>query len=385
MAFRGSFSKFCFGGAFTAAGLALRKATQFQSQHLLLAKCDGESDDHGVPDKVGGLEVDREAMPNVVEYAWKKRVSGLSYKYQTMRCVDVVEIAPDVKIFRFALPNPEDTFTLPPCSTVQCRIWTGTTAVDNVERFYTPCTPNGAKGHFDLIVRNHYGKMTTPLFKLKVGETMDFRAIMFKLKYKPNKWDDVGMIAGGSGVTPMLQLIRQILPMGLDDPYYELIKGMQSNHFTQSLNAGIDPEQSADRTRISMLFANRDESSVFLREYLDKLHELRPERFKVKYVINHRKPDSKWDGYVGYITKDMVTSCFPEPKKNKNILLLCGPDAMITHLCGGGAAVMGTMHMGSHNNGGLRSQGAGADYVNNIPISGMLGELGYDQDTCYRF
>src|SRR3989338_8037770 len=118
-----------------------------------------------------------------------------------MRCVDIVEIAPDVKIFRFALPDPSDTFTLPPCSTVQSRIWVGSSANDYVERFYTPCTPNGAKGHFDLIVRNHHGRMTTPLFKLKVGETMDFRAIMFKLKYRPNKWEDVGMIAGGSGIT----------------------------------------------------------------------------------------------------------------------------------------------------------------------------------------
>jgi cytochrome-b5 reductase len=52
--------------------------------------------------------------------------------------------------------------------------------------------------------------------KLKVGEEVFFKGPLVKYEYKPSEWSTVAMIAGGSGITPMLQVADQILrnPLG---------------------------------------------------------------------------------------------------------------------------------------------------------------------------
>jgi|EP01044_Picomonas_judraskeda_P000432 ferredoxin-NADP reductase len=46
---------------------------------------------------------------------------------------------------------------------------------------------------------------------MKVGDTMDFRGPVTTLNYEPNAARCLGMIAGGTGITPMYQIIRTVL------------------------------------------------------------------------------------------------------------------------------------------------------------------------------
>ncbi|KAJ8935054.1 hypothetical protein NQ318_002683, partial [Aromia moschata] len=76
------------------------------------------------------------------------------------------------------------------------------------------------------------GKMTQHLESLKIGDTIDVRGPSGRLQYPVM----VGLIAGGVGITPILQLIR---------------------HITK------DP---TDTTKMALLFANQTEEDILLEE-----------------------------------------------------------------------------------------------------------------------
>jgi NAD(P)H-flavin reductase len=46
------------------------------------------------------------------------------------------------------------------------------------------------------------------LNEIPEGTAVPFKGPISKFTYQPNQWDAVGLIAGGSGITPMYQLIQ---------------------------------------------------------------------------------------------------------------------------------------------------------------------------------
>ena len=53
--------------------------------------------------------------------------------------------------------------------------------------------------------------------ELRVGDTLDVKGPMNKMAYTPNMKSHVGLVAGGSGITPMLQIINAALELKADD------------------------------------------------------------------------------------------------------------------------------------------------------------------------
>ncbi len=84
------------------------------------------------------------------------------------------------------------------------------------------------------------------------------------------------MVAGGTGITPMLQVVRAI------------IRGRPTG----------------DKTQVDLIFANVTPSDILLKEDLDQLAK-EDSGFRVHYVLD--KPPEGWTGGVGYVTPDMVT------------------------------------------------------------------------------
>jgi len=96
--------------------------------------------------------------------------------------------------------------------------------------------------------------------------------------YTPNMVRHFGMIAGGTGITPMLQIIRAV------------IRGRASG----------------DRTEMDLIFANVGAEDILLREDLDQLAK-EDKGFRVHYVLNN--PPEGWDGGVGFVTPEMIQVC----------------------------------------------------------------------------
>ena len=132
-----------------------------------------------------------------------------------------------------------------------------------------------------------------------MGDSIGIRGPKGNFEYKCNMVKSIGMIAGGTGITPMLPIIRRIC---------------------------TDPK---DFTKVVLLFANVTKQDILLQKELNAMATQYPANFTVHYVLE--KPPADWTGHVGLVTEEMIATYCPKPEKDIK-LLLCGPHPMIKSL-----------------------------------------------------
>mmetsp|Transcript_4775 Transcript_4775/g.8799 ORF Transcript_4775/g.8799 Transcript_4775/m.8799 type:complete len:294 (-) Transcript_4775:213-1094(-) len=208
-----------------------------------------------------------------------------------------IRVSHNTRIFRFALDHPDQKLGLPLGRHISLRV-----TVDGKEviRPYTPISSEDDSGYFDLLIKVYpepHGVMSRHLDSLKIGDTIDVRGPSGKYEYAPNSKKMLGMIAGGTGLTPMWQVFQAILK---------------------------DPN---DKTKISLIFANVTEADILLKKNLDQLQKDHPDRFSVYYVLN--EPPKDWTGGVGFVTEQLIRDKVGLPAGNDKSILLCGPPPMI--------------------------------------------------------
>ncbi|KAF3386382.1 NADH-cytochrome b5 reductase 1 [Penicillium rolfsii] len=220
-------------------------------------------------------------------------------EFQDFTLKEITEISHNVAIYRFALPRPTDILGLPIGQHISLAANIGS---KEVVRSYTPISSDNEAGYFDLLVKSYpQGNISKYLTTLKVGQTMKVRGPKGAMVYTPNMCRHIGMIAGGTGITPMLQVIEAIIR-------------------NRPRNGGNDT------TKVDLIFANVNPEDILLKEKLEKLAK-EDEGFNVYYVLNN--PPEGWTGGVGFVTPDMIKERLPAPASDVKILL-CGPPPMIS-------------------------------------------------------
>lgn len=111
--------------------------------------------------------------------------------------------------------------------------------------------------------------------------------------YKKN----IGMIAGGTGITPMLQIIRGIL------------------------------KNPRDKTKLWLIFANQTENDILLRKELEQIDS---SRLHLWYTLD--KPPAGWKYSEGFINTEMCRTHLP-PAGDDTMIFVCGPPPMIKYAC----------------------------------------------------
>ncbi|XP_056591235.1 NADH-cytochrome b5 reductase 3 [Triplophysa dalaica] len=245
-----------------------------------------------------------------------------SEKYQ-LRLIDKEIVSRDTRKFRFALPSPEHVLGLPVGKHVYL-----SARIDGslVVRPYTPVSSDDDKGFVDLVVKIYFknvhpkfpegGKMSQYLESLRIGDLIDFRGPGGLLEYKGRGQfalqadkktaaeikveRTLGLIAGGTGITPMLQLIRDIMK-----------------------NPG-------DTTTCSLLFANQSEQDILLKDELEEIQARHPNRFKLWFTVD--KAPADWEYSQGFINAEMIQEHLPPPSDDC-MILMCGPPPMIQFAC----------------------------------------------------
>ena len=83
-----------------------------------------------------------------------------------------------------------------------------TTRIDDLLHSIMLTTPFPPRiGHFELLVKKYAdGKMSSHIGQLRVGDMLEFRGPVGRFKYAPNQYKRIGLIAGGTGLTPCLQV-----------------------------------------------------------------------------------------------------------------------------------------------------------------------------------
>jgi len=229
---------------------------------------------------------------------------------QAVQLLDKARVNHNTSLLRFACPNRNAPLNLSTCACIlakaQVSLDDGVTT-RTVLRPYTPISTNDQVGSFDLLVK-HYdkGKMSQHLLNLKVGDKLEFlhgpRNV--KIQY-PFKAKHIGMIVGGTGITPMIQALHAILGDTKSD------------------------------SRVTLLYGSRTSEDILGKEILDFWQRRYPHRLEVVHVLSEEPEDSPWQGRRGFISKRLIEQTLPPPTKGQNVMIfVCGPPALYEIFCG---------------------------------------------------
>jgi len=200
----------------------------------------------------------------------------------------------DTKTFRFELPVNATLDMLPGDFLYVHATINGKT----VKRPYTPSSLVGVTGFFDLTVKRYNtGSVSKYLHDQRIGDTV--------LMSGPNTgghWVDgmakrVGFVAGGTGITPMISIIRWILTNKID-------------------------------AELFLIFANKTESDIIFRQEWERNARDYP-NFHCHHVLE--QPPPGWTGSMGRITPEILRHHLPAPASD-TCLFLCGPPPMVDTL-----------------------------------------------------
>jgi len=210
--------------------------------------------------------------------------------------VKKTQISPNTAIYRFGLPYPDDVLGLPIGQHVSV---SAEINGKDISRSYTPISnDDDHKGYFELLIKSYEkGNISRHFSLLKIGDNLRVKGPKGQFVYTPDLSDHIAMIAGGTGITPMIQIIRAAL------------------------------RNSSDKTKVSLIYANVNEEDILLKAELDRLHKDHPNRFNLYYVLNN--PPAGWTGGVGFVSKDQIATHFPTPDTQNTKLLICGPPPMV--------------------------------------------------------
>mmetsp|Transcript_38216 Transcript_38216/g.62020 ORF Transcript_38216/g.62020 Transcript_38216/m.62020 type:complete len:909 (+) Transcript_38216:214-2940(+) len=254
---------------------------------------------------------------------------------QKVKLVYKEPLSHDTALFRFAFPDPTKVLGLPVgkhfkmtmrnVSGVELGSWNGRPDVEAdanmIQRSYTPTSSDLDQGYVEVVVKCYRpkklakfpdgGKLTQQLDKLYIGDEVEIQGPYGRVEYlgrskfnfgsRTLEKKMVGLIAGGTGITPMIQLLKSSLPDNTDD------------------------------TMFSLIYANQTENDILLRDVLEDLANTYPERFKLHFTLD-RPPETGWGYSKGFITAEMLRTIMP-PVTDDTIILMCGPPPMIKYAC----------------------------------------------------
>ncbi|THV06483.1 cytochrome-b5 reductase [Dendrothele bispora CBS 962.96] len=242
--------------------------------------------------------------------------------------------------FVFELPNNEASL-LPVASCLIVKSSDPEALKDSkgkpIIRPYTPISPSDLPGELTLLVKKYdNGNASKHIHSLKEGDTLSIKGPIPKWPWKMNEFDQVALIGGGSGITPLYQILTHAL--------------------TSPTNT----------TRFTLLFSNVTSADILLKPELDALQSKFPDNLKVVYCLDKppttNEGEEEWKGPKGYVGKEVVKEFVAGPELGEKLkVFVCGPPGQVEAIAGKKAGM---------------KQGE---------LGGVLKELGYTEDQVYKF
>lgn len=221
-------------------------------------------------------------------------------------------VSPDTRLFTFKFDHDGQTLGLPVGQHILTRLRSGTG--DTIIRSYTPVSDTDESGTMTLLVKIYSptpnspgGKMSHALEELSLGSSVEFKGPIGKFEYQSKgqvlvrgmqrRIQSFRMICGGSGITPIFQVLRAV---------------------------ARDPN---DATSCVVLDSNRQEEDILCRSELEELVETSNGRCKVLHTLT--EPSASWTGLQGRISEKMLKEyCAVPGGGGENMALVCGPKAL---------------------------------------------------------
>lgn len=220
--------------------------------------------------------------------------------------VSKVSVSHDTRVLTFGLPDGKP-LGLSTCACILAKA-PGGQCVDvegkDVVRPYTPISTNALVGQFQLMIKVYAeGNLSQFFDKMEVGQPADFKHVDKNVKVQYPFKPRVGMLVGGTGITPMLQALHAILG-----------------------SAG-------DSAKVGMVYGSRTVTDILAQQTLEEWARAFPEQLTVDHVLSAEPERSGWTGGRGFVTREHVVKALPPPSDDC-IIFVCGPPPMYDALCG---------------------------------------------------
>ncbi|CAO3645984.1 unnamed protein product [Cunninghamella blakesleeana] len=237
-------------------------------------------------------------------------------------------ISPTIRLYRFTFP--EQDFGLPIGQHVYLKLNQEEDGSDEkkkkvVMRAYTPS--GFGVGWVEFIIKIYYPTHNTPggqfsqlIDRIRIGETIQAKGPLGEFEYLGNgsysilnhqpgksKVKHIAMIAGGTGITPMWQILAEIAKYDTNPP------------------------------RISLIYCARNKEDLVLYDELNEIQkQLGEDVLHLRFILS--RPSDDWNEGCGRLSLEEINQhLFPFSElngQNENTpVLLCASDDMINHCC----------------------------------------------------
>lgn len=175
---------------------------------------------------------------------------------------------------------------------------------EELRRSYSLCTSPVADRELRVAVKKVKDGRASGFINdvLKVGDEMEVMTPMgnFYSELKSSNQKNYILFAGGSGITPMLSIIKTVL-------------------------------QSEPQSKIKLFYGNRDEASTIFKKQLDEIAKENAGRFALNYVLENGASDEILKGLLSVEKVKALASKYIDLKED-NVFFICGPGPMMENV-----------------------------------------------------
>lgn len=231
-----------------------------------------------------------------------------------------------------------------------------------LKKSYSPITHPSQPDSFQLLVKSYPprigGGVGSYLCNLQINDVIEAKVkpqrIMHSYPHVHGRWSQIGLIAGGTGIAPLYQLLMILL------------------------------KDCTSCNKIHVLSINRKEEDILLKKELDDLTREYPDKLFVTYSLTGENnvdndimkdnDNNGRDGYrIGRGNVQLAKEALPSPSLGKDVMIfVCGKDGFVEHW-GGKVGRAPNKPDGSK---GAKIQG---------PLMGVLKEAGYDASQVFKY
>ena len=171
----------------------------------------------------------------------------------------------------------------------------------SITRQYTPISDLDEIGSFKILIKIYdSGKMTQIVKKWKVGDKIPWRGPFGSFKYMPGQYKRILLLAAGTGITPLYQIIKYVIHNG-------------------------------DETWLKLFYSSKSFDDILLRAELLELTTFW--NFTMTHFLSQEKhiQDKKYSEvvYLSRISREVIKSHIMEDDLSNLLVLICGTKSYV--------------------------------------------------------
>jgi len=202
-----------------------------------------------------------------------------------LKIIEIIDEVPETKTFRVEIPEGEE-INFYPGQFFMVRFEDNKT----FQRAYSIASSPTQKNHIDITM-NLVGQFTKKLWGTKVNDYLIFKGPFGKFYFNDDMKNNVVLIGGGLGVTPLMSLVRYCNDKKLPN-------------------------------KVNLIYSVKTPVDIVYREELKKIKE---QNLNFKYTVTITRPSEEhmWEGRTGRIDLELLKQNIDNVENT--LYYLCGP------------------------------------------------------------